>query len=129
MNSATVQSSNTKYLQDELERVTRILGTESGGQASFSHIVDLVTCLTQVCRSAADIGDCRIAVIGIAEQNNQKTVQAIAHAGSEAGYFDSITYISEDEPRGRGPGGIAIRTGKTHIARQKPQALTERGYL
>ena len=73
MNSPIVQNSNTRPWEDELARVTRILGTASGGQTSFSHIVDLVTWLTQVCRSAVDLGDCRMAVIGFAEQNDQKT--------------------------------------------------------
>jgi PAS domain S-box-containing protein len=47
-------------------------------------------------------------------------VRPVAHAGFDAGYLEAANITWKDEPRGRGPAGIAIRTGKPCVARDIP---------
>ena len=53
-----------------------------------------------------------MAWVGFAESDERKLVRPVAHAGFEAGYLENANITWKDEPRGRGPTGIAIRTGK-----------------
>ena len=61
-----------------------------------------------------------MAWVGFAESDERKTVRPVAHAGFEAGYLESIKVTWKDEPRGRGPGGLAIRTGKHVVGAISP---------
>ncbi len=57
-----------------------------------------------------------LAWIGIAEDDAEKNVRIAASAGSVIGYMDGLTVSwAEDDPHGRGPTGICIRTGKVCI--------------
>jgi PAS domain S-box-containing protein/putative nucleotidyltransferase with HDIG domain len=54
--------------------------------------------------------------IGIAEDDPQKKVRIAAAAGSGISYMDGLQVgWSDDDPKGRGPTGISIRTGKVEI--------------
>jgi PAS domain S-box-containing protein/putative nucleotidyltransferase with HDIG domain len=54
--------------------------------------------------------------IGIAEDDPQKKVRFAAAAGSGISYMDGLQVgWSDDDPKGRGPTGISIRTGKVEI--------------
>ena len=50
--------------------------------------------------------------IGYAEHDEARTVRPVAQAGFEAGYLQTLNITWSDTPRGRGPTGTAIRTGK-----------------
>ena len=69
-----------------------------------------------ICEAIARDSVYALAWIGIAENDPQKTVRIAAAAGSAIAYVDGIHVSwSEDDPQGRGPTGICIRTGKTVI--------------
>jgi putative nucleotidyltransferase with HDIG domain len=54
--------------------------------------------------------------IGIAEDDPEKRVRIAAAAGSGISYMDGLQVgWSDDDPKGRGPTGISIRTGKVEI--------------
>ncbi|HEY3342713.1 MAG TPA: PAS domain S-box protein, partial [Anaerolineae bacterium] len=73
--------------------------------------------LAEVCRIV--VQDCGHAMvwIGFAEDDADKTVRPAAHAGFDAQYLDSLRITWADTERGRGPTGIAIRTGKISQSR------------
>jgi GAF domain-containing protein len=116
---------DTKYFrkrlwETELQRVNRALRVVNKTNKSLNQVDDVVTWLNQVCQSAIGLGDYRMACVGIAEEDEHKRVRMVASAGFEGGYLDATTMTWADEPHGRGPAGIAIRTGRTCIARNIP---------
>jgi serine phosphatase RsbU (regulator of sigma subunit)/PAS domain-containing protein len=68
--------------------------------------------LAEVCRIVVE--DCGHAMVwvGYAEQDEAKSVRPVASAGFEVGYLETLNITWADTPRGRGPTGTAIRTGK-----------------
>jgi PAS domain S-box-containing protein len=64
--------------------------------------------------------------IGYAENDEDKTVRPVAHAGFEEGYLETMRLTWADSERGRGPTGTAIRTGQPSICRNM---LTDPAFL
>jgi len=50
--------------------------------------------------------------VGLAENDEARTVRPVAQAGFEEGYLETLRVTWADTERGRGPTGTAIRTGK-----------------
>ena len=53
-----------------------------------------------------------MAGIAYAQQDEEKTVRPMAHAGHGSGYLDKIALKWSDTPAGRGPAGTAIRENR-----------------
>jgi signal transduction histidine kinase len=68
--------------------------------------------LGAVCRIFVGVGGYRMCWVGLAEQDDRKTVRPAAHAGHEDGYLALVDAVWADTEDGRGPSGTAIRTGK-----------------
>jgi PAS domain S-box-containing protein len=109
-----------KLTEIELGRVNRALRLISGSNLTLVQLADEATVLERICRLAVEVGGYRMAWVGMAEQDERKTVRPVAQAGFEAGYLESAGVTWADEPRGRGPSGTAIRTGRPCIARNIP---------
>ncbi|MFA4825556.1 MAG: MASE3 domain-containing protein [Methanoregula sp.] len=107
-----------KQAEEELTRVNRALQMLSDANQAMVRITDETKLMNEICRIAVDIGGYRMAWIGFAEQDEGKTVRPVAHAGVDSGYIETahLTW-AEDSPRGRGPGGTAIRSGQPSMAR------------
>lgn len=67
------------------------------------------TLLEDICRLAVERGGYRMAWVGWAEGDAERTVRPAAYAGRDDGYLDSIKVSWGDNPLGRGPTGVAIR--------------------
>ena len=126
-----------KKAEEELIRVYRALRILSDTNHALIHIMDEAKLLKEVCRIIVDVGGYRMAMVGIAEHNEAKTILPVAHAGFESGYIKSINATWTDNEHGRGPGATAIRTGMPYIAhniQQDPafalwcEEAIERGY-
>lgn len=74
--------------------------------------------LDDICRVMVETGGYRMAWVGHPEQDELKTVRPVASYGFEEGYLNSaaISWAEEDE-RGNGPTGMAIREGATIVNR------------
>jgi PAS domain S-box-containing protein len=93
--------------------------------------------LNAVCRIMVEEGGYLLAWVGLAEDDEHKTVRPVAHAGYEDGYVDTIQASWGESELGKGPTGIAIRTGQPSVAQHiltdsafapwREQAV-ERGY-
>ena len=55
--------------------------------------------------------------IGFAENDENKSVRPVAHAGFEDGYVETLKVTWDDSDNGRGPTGMAIRTGQPSMCR------------
>ena len=69
--------------------------------------------LQRICNAIIQHGGYRMVWVGFAQADETKTIRIGASAGHEAGYLAAanITWSADDE-RGRGPSGIAFRTGE-----------------
>ena len=97
---------------EELQRLNRTLRAHRDSDQALMRAADEAEYLERVCRIVVE--DCGHAMvwIGFAEHDEGKTVRPIAHAGFDEGYLASLKVTWADTPRGRGPTGTAIRTGK-----------------
>ncbi len=76
------------------------------------HTTDLETLYKEACRIAVEVGQFRMAWIGILDESTQK-IFPVAHAGDDKDYPLIIPTVTiKDDPDGRGPSGTAIRQGK-----------------
>ena len=117
MSLPEIECSESVPWEAELQRVNGALRLVCAANKGLTDASDVVAWLNHVCHTAVEIGGYRMAWVGFAESDEEKTVRPVAHAGFEAGYLKTIKITWKDEPRGRGPGGIAIRTGKYCVAR------------
>jgi len=102
----------------ELARTNRALRILRSANRALIHPVDEDTLLQEVCRIAVEEGGYRLAMVVFAERNEARTWRPVAYGGAEPSFIRPATVSwSEDSEYGRGPGGIAIRTGQPSIAR------------
>lgn len=73
--------------------------------------------LSRVCELVIEEGGYRLAWVGYAQLDGDKTVRPVAHAGYEEGYLDTLQITWDDSERGRGPTGTAIRRGQPALSR------------
>lgn len=71
--------------------------------------------LDQICRIIVQTGGERMAWVGFPEHDAAKSVRVVAVAGARRNYLDKAHITWADAPLGRGPVGLAIRTGKVRI--------------
>ena len=126
-----------KQADAELRRLNRALRTLSGCNQTLVHATNETELLEKVCRIMTDHGGYRMVWVGYAEQDPERTVRPVAHAGLEAGYLRVSKITWSDTEHGRGPTGMAIRSRQPVIARNLAanpasapwsQAAIERGY-
>lgn len=86
-------------------------------QRALLRAEDEAQLLDSICRIAVDEAGYRLAWVGLAEDDPERTVRPVAHAGHEAGYLGSIAITWADTLLGQGPVGTAIRTGRPVVGR------------
>lgn len=104
------------HTERELLRVTRALKALSRCNHVVVRSKEQSEFLREVCFNIVENGGYRLAWIGFAEQDEQKTVRPVAQYGYEDGYLGTVNITWADAERGRGPTGAAIRTGKPVIS-------------
>jgi transcriptional regulator with GAF, ATPase, and Fis domain len=73
--------------------------------------------LQSICRILVEVGGFRMVWIGYPQNDPQKSILPVAHAGRENGYLATVSATWADNERGQGPSGTALRTGKPAWAR------------
>jgi PAS domain S-box-containing protein len=126
-----------KRAEEALEKTNRTLRALSKSNQVLMRAAQESTYIQDVCRIIVE--DCGYAMvwIGYAEQDEERSVRPVAHAGFEEGYLKTLRISWADTERGRGPTGTAIRTGKPctcHIMETDPayapwrEEARKRGY-
>ena len=95
-----------------LRKLNRALRLISLCNQEMVRAMDEAALLQSVCRLAVEPGGYRMAWVGLAEQDEAKSVRVASQAGFVEGYLDTVNITWADAGRGRGPTGTAIRTGK-----------------
>jgi PAS domain S-box-containing protein/putative nucleotidyltransferase with HDIG domain len=66
-----------------------------------------------ICRLVASEGGYQLAWIGYVQDDARGTVKPVAWYGPASGYMEGLLVTSDDSDHGRGPGGSAVRSGRT----------------
>lgn len=105
-----------KRSEETLNRLNRELRAISNCNQVLMKATDEQMLLAEICRIICDDAEYRMAWVGYAENDDAKTIRPVVWAGVEEGYLADAHITWDDTERGRGPTGIAIRTGQTdHI--------------
>jgi signal transduction histidine kinase len=106
-----------EQVQQELHKINRALRAHSRCSESLMRSTSEESLLKDICRIIVKMGGYRLAWVGFAEHDADKTVRPAAQMGFEDGYLDTVEITWADTDRGRGPTGTAIRTGEPTIVR------------
>jgi PAS domain S-box-containing protein len=106
-----------KRTERDLRRFNRALRTLSDCDLAVVRAASEPDLLKKICSILVEQGGYRMAWVGYAEQDEDKTIRPAAYAGAEEGYLSSAKITWADEERGRGPTGTAIRTGRAQVVR------------
>ena len=103
--------------QRALARSNRALRTLSAANQAVTRVTTEEALLNAMCRVAVEVGGYRMAWIGIAEHDAERSVRVAAVAGAETGYLVGAGITWSDNERGWGPTGTAIRKGSVQLNR------------
>jgi two-component system, cell cycle sensor histidine kinase and response regulator CckA len=109
----------TDRLQDEeeLRRLTRALQATNKCNEALIHSNDEMELLQMVCNIIVETGGYRMTWVGYPEHDKAKSISVVAEAGFVGKYIQNLQLSWADVPEGRGPVGIAIRTGRSSIVK------------
>jgi PAS domain S-box-containing protein len=102
---------------EELAAANQILRMISECNEAFVRVADEYQLVREVCQIAVRTGVYRMAWVGYAENDADKTVTPVAAIGFEQGYLEHVKVTWADTERGRGPTGRCIRTDQVCIGR------------
>jgi PAS domain S-box-containing protein len=102
-----------KLDEQALHRLNRELRAISNCNETLMRAEDEQSLLDAICHIVCDEAGYRMAWVGYPENDAAKTVRPVAWAGVEEGYLAQASITWADTERGRGPSGIAIRSGKS----------------
>ena len=108
-----IDISERKRAEEALHRLNRQLAAVSNCNQALVRAEDEQTLLVEICRIICEEAGYRMAWVGYAENNLEKSVRLAAKAGVDDGYFEKARLTWADTDRGRGPAGVAIRSGRT----------------
>jgi PAS domain S-box-containing protein len=106
--------------QKLLSRVNRALKVFTECNRALIRANDELELMKGICQIFVHVGGYRLAWVGIAEQNEEKTVRPVAQWGDTGGYLDTLKISWSDDDWGRGPTGLAIRTATTRVVQHIP---------
>jgi PAS domain S-box-containing protein len=101
----------------ELDRTNRALQMIMECNQILVRVQEESALVQQICGTIRRLGGYRMAWVGLAEQDEAKTVRPIAWDGEGGDYLDQARITWADEPRGRGPTGSCLRLRKARLNR------------
>jgi len=106
-----------KQAEEQLKKLNRTLKALSNSNQAILKSTGEREFLQEVCNVITR--DCGQAMvwIGVVEQDEQKTVTPIVYSGMEEGYLKTLRVTWDESESGRGPTGVAIRSGKAAMCR------------
>ncbi len=114
----TVQDiTERKRAQEELLRINRAHRALSSCNQAQARATEESALLEQVCRIIVAEAGFRFCWVGRAEHDEAKTVAAVAQAGVDEGYLQTVKVVWADTDYGRGPTGTCIRTRQQQIVK------------
>lgn len=108
---------NIKYApEQQLRRLNRTLRMISECNEALVHSNAEGDLINLICREIVEVGGYRMAWVGYAETDEDRTVRPVASAGHDDGFLGSAKISWADAPHGQGTSGSAIRSGTVTAA-------------
>lgn len=98
-----------------LHRLNRKLRAVTDCNEALMRAEEEPALLREICRIVCEGAGYRMAWVGYTEHDEAKAVRPMAWAGEEGGYLAAANITWADVERGRGPSGVAIRSGKSSV--------------
>jgi PAS domain S-box-containing protein len=112
-----VPSTDHEATKEALERVRRTLLVLTRCNEAILRATSEEALFADVCREIVEAGGYRMCWIGVAENDERRTVRPVAYAGHEDGFLRDLDVVWADVPLGRGPIGTSIREGRVVVGR------------
>lgn len=110
----TIHDITERVLDEQaLQRLNRELRAISNCNQALMRAEKEQELLDEICRIVCEDAGYRMAWVGYAENDADRTIRPVAWAGAESGYLEQAQLTWADTERGRGPSGVAIRTGQS----------------
>jgi len=109
------QIEQRQHAEQELTRLNRSLRALSDCNQILVHATEEKELLQKICRVLVEQCGYSLAWVGYAEQDEAKTVRAVAAAGARSDHVQTGMVSWAEEERGGGPAGAAIRTGRATV--------------
>ncbi len=103
--------------KNSLQRLNRTLSTMLEIDQAIVRSTNENELLHAVCKVLVNTGGYRMAWVGFAMHDEEKTVKPVAQEGDVDNYLGAIRITWADNECGRGPTGASIRTGEIFVAR------------
>ena len=102
--------------EDDLRRMGRAQRLLSACNEALVRATSETALLQEICQIAVDIGGYRMGWVGFALNDEAQTIEPVAHAGYNNRYLEQLQLSwSENSAFGRGPAGVAVRSGQPVI--------------
>ncbi|WP_143133350.1 EAL domain-containing protein [Pseudoduganella namucuonensis] len=101
-----------------LERVDRSWNLLSACSQSLVKAGDETALLEAICGHLADLGGYRMAWVGYARDDEEQTVEAVAHAGTDRDYLSGLRLSWGADVKTQGGFGTAIHQRRTLVCKQ-----------
>jgi PAS domain S-box-containing protein len=105
-----------KNSQEALCRADRALQARSECSHILVRATNELELMKKICQIIVEAVGYRLAWVGFAEQDADRTVRPVAQWGYENGYLDTVRISWGENEHGRGPTGTAIRSGQPAVA-------------
>ena len=106
-----------KRTEDNLVQMNRALQTIHQCNLALIRATDEQELLHSICHILVEFGGLRMVWVGYRQDDAEKSICPVAHAGHEDGYLQGVVVTWADNELGQGPSGTAVRTGKPAWAR------------
>jgi PAS domain S-box-containing protein len=112
-----VKEPSSDQTEEALERARRTLRVLTRCNEAILRATSEEALFSDVCREIVEAGGYRMCWVGVAENDERRTVRPVAHAGHEDGYLRNLDIVWADAPLGRGPTGTSVREGRMVVGR------------
>ena len=114
----TVEVAERTRTELELQRLNRAWRVRNACNQAVNRCGEEMDLLEQVCRAVVAEGGYRLAWVGYAENDSEKTIRPVARAGEGQGYLRDLVATWGEGARGSGPAGTAIRTAQPVVCNE-----------
>lgn len=102
----------------KLKRIQRTLRMLSASNRALLRAEEEDELLREMCRIAVEIGGYRLAWVGLAGQDERKSIIPVAQYGHDDGYVEKLDLVWADSAQGRDPVGAAVDTHRPCVVRE-----------
>ncbi len=103
-------------VEAELLQANQIMRMASECNEVLVRIDDEITLIREICEIITKVGGYRMAWVGYARNDAEKSVHPVAAMGFDDDYLEKARISWADTQRGRGPTGTSIRTGQVKVS-------------